>query len=193
MAASLVALRVCQHFSDALRAALLLPEPASSSVMLGSPTSTPFNLLPTAHSAASAGSQADPWWAVKLTSKKTVLAVSIQTTSECACAADLSGARIMVGNEPWTSAASAANYVGCATITNGIVRGQRKTFACKLRGGVAPSGRYIAIWRPSASKKTLTLCEVDAVFAPDVAPRAVKRAGLLRRLSAAGLAGQQPQ
>jgi hypothetical protein len=138
-----------------------------------------------------AGSQADPWWAVKLTSKKTVLAVSIQTTSECACTADLEGARIMVGNEPWTSAASAANYVACATISTGIVRGQRKTFTCKLRGGVAPSGRYIAIWRPSASKKTLTLCEVDAVFAPDVAPRNIKPAGRLRRLSAAVRAGQQ--
>ena len=172
---------------------LLLPAPASpvicSTALHPVPPLTGCRRPP--HPAASAGSQADPWWAVKLTSKKTVLAVSIQTTSECACAADLQGARIMVGNEPWTSAASAANYVACATISAGIVRGQRKTFACRLRGGVAPSGRYIAIWRPSASKKTLTLCEVDAVFAPDVAPRNIKRAGRLRRLSAAVWAGQQ--
>lgn len=98
------------------------------------------------------------------------MAVAVQTTSECACVADLVGARILVGSVPWAQGPagaappSAANYTLCAAI-KGIVRGQRQLFTCASVGGAPPVGQYIAIWRPSTAKRQLTLCEVDAVFA----------------------------
>lgn len=95
-----------------------------------------------------------------------MVAVAVQTTSECACVADLVGARILVGNVPWTGPASATNYTVCAQV-KGIVRGQRQLFTCAAVGGSPPTGQYIAIWRPSAAKKQLTLCEVDVVFGPE--------------------------
>lgn len=118
-----------------------------------------------------AARQASAWWAVKLPSPKTLLSLSIQTSPDCNCAVDMVGAKIMVGNTPWTSKNSAANFTLCATI-NGILRGQRKTFACASGdGGGVPRGQYIAIWRPGVVKRVLTLCEVDAAFAPDAPVR----------------------
>lgn len=122
--------------------------------------------------------------------------MSIQTTSECACVADLMGTRILVGSEPWLGPQSEAAFTLCANVT-GIVRGGRKAFAC------GASGQYLAVFRPSAAKKQLTLCEVDVVLAdPDPAPQpqpqpaAVRRSLLKagrRRLRAAAVAAQQPQ
>ena len=129
-----------------------------------------------------------PWWSVQLPLKETVLAVGIQTTTECNCVADLTGAQIMVGNVPWTSVQVAPQYTLCATVTGGIVRGQRKLFTCSLgKGGAPPSGRYIAIWRPDRARTTLTLCEVDAVFSSALPPqKRLRRSG--RRLHAASSA-----
>ncbi|KAL4451625.1 hypothetical protein ABPG75_007287 [Micractinium tetrahymenae] len=119
--------------------------------------------------------QASAWWAVKLPAPKTLLSLSIQTASDCNCAVDLVGAKIMVGNTPWTSKNSAANFTLCANIT-GILRGQRKTFTCAAdAAGVRPRGQYIAILRPGVVKRVLTLCEVDAVFAPDTPIRRIAR------------------
>ncbi|PSC76977.1 peptidase S8 [Micractinium conductrix] len=121
--------------------------------------------------------QGNPWWAVQLAAAaRPVLAVSIQTSSECACVADLQNARIMVGSTPWTSHASAANFTLCATVS-GIVRGQRKTFACAAApGGAPPVGQYLAIWRPGPVRRALTLCEVDAVLGAAPTRRALQQA-----------------
>ena len=145
--------------------------------------------------------EANPWWAVKLPQRRAVASIAIQTTTECACVADLVGARILVGSQPWTGPASAANFTLCAEVA-GIVRGQRKVFKCGGAGGGPPAGEYLAIWRPSTSKKQLTLCEVDAEFAPEAQavpeqpPSPTRRRLLSRRLRsaaaavAAALAGQ---
>lgn len=129
--------------------------------------------------------QANPWWAVKLPAPKAVVAVAVQTTSECACVADLVGARILVGSAPWAGPASGANYTLCAAV-KGIVRGQRQLFTCAAQAGAPPVGQYIAIWRPSAAKRQLTLCEVDAVFAEAGSAQSLPGGG-----GASG-AGEQP-
>ena len=119
-----------------------------------------------------AGVQANPWWSVQLPAALPVVSVSIQTSSECACVADLIGARILVGTAPWTGPASIGNYTLCARV-KGIVRGQRKAFLCDLSSSSssAPVGQYIVIWRTTSptGRKQLTLCEVDALLGGDVA------------------------
>lgn len=131
-----------------------------------------------------AARQAGAWWAVKLPAPRTLQSLTIQTASDCNCAVDLVGAKILVGNTPWTSQSSAADFALCANVT-GILRGQRKTFTCATdAAGGRPRGQYIAIWRPGVVKRVLTLCEVDAAFAPDAPVR--RRA---RQLSSAGERG----
>lgn len=130
--------------------------------------------------------QENPWWAVKLPARKSVLGVSLQTGIDCGCVSDLQGTQIWVGSAPWTSPASAANFTLCATVP-GIARGQRRTFSCALGvGGAPPSGQYIAVLRPTAGKKALTLCEVDAVYGPNLTLQSVRQParGLLGQLQA---------
>lgn len=98
--------------------------------------------------------------------------------------ADFQGAQIMVGVSPWTGPSSAANFTLCAAVP-GILRGQRRTFACAAGPAGAPAGQFIAIWRPSAAKRVLTICEVDAVLGPAVTAYRRPSRGL-RRLQAVG-------
>lgn len=53
--------------------------------------------------------EANPWWAVKMDSARPVISVAIQTTSECACVADLVGARILVSRETGSAATCPAS------------------------------------------------------------------------------------
>ena len=142
--------------------------------------------MPTLALARPADLETNPWWAVKLPSRKSVLGLSIQIASDCACVADLQGTQIWVGPSPWTSPGSAVNYTLCATVP-GIMRGQRRTFACSLGvGGAAPMGQFIAIWRPTHVKKALTLCEVDVIYGPAPTLQSRRLAKNLRRLHADG-------
>lgn len=123
---------------------------------------------------------------VKLPAERPVLEVAIQTASECACVRDLVGARIMVGSTPWIGPASSRQYSLCAVLSKGISRGQRLQVKCA--GGKGVTGQYIAVWRPSTSRKQLTLCEVDAVLGPapvQSSSAAAKKPSRRRRLLSA--------
>ncbi|PRW20948.1 peptidase S8 isoform A [Chlorella sorokiniana] len=102
----------------------------------------------------------NPWWAVKLASARPVISVSVQTTSECACVADLVGARILVGSQPWEGPASAANFSLCAGIS-GIVRGQRKSFVCATGpDGSAPRMTSQLPWYALATGASGAVCGI---------------------------------
>jgi hypothetical protein len=129
--------------------------------------------------------EANPWWAVKLPGPRPIAAVSLLAQADCGCTADLQGSRILVGQQPWTGPASAANFTLCAAVP-GVLRGQRRTFACGATpGGGPPVGRYIAVWRPGDAKRALTLCEVDVVYGPGTTARSLPRTRRLQRIAGA--------
>ena len=95
---------------------------------------------------------------------------------------------LQVGSQPWEGPESAGNFTLCAGIT-GIVRGQRKSFACATAAdGSAPVGEFVAIWRPSAGAKQLTLCEVDVELGPQQGAGGSEQPAARRRRSLSGAA-----
>ncbi|KAL6771406.1 hypothetical protein ACKKBG_A26240 [Auxenochlorella protothecoides x Auxenochlorella symbiontica] len=102
------------------------------------------------------------WWTVDLGSVVTVAGVVVKARSDCAqgCFTDLAGAQILLGSEPWTSAASLPAFTPCGVVPSKLVPGARAAVTC-----AAPTpARYVAVYLPKAAT-ALALCEVDVVTA----------------------------
>ncbi|KDD76406.1 hypothetical protein H632_c236p0 [Helicosporidium sp. ATCC 50920] len=103
----------------------------------------------------------NPWWTTDMGKRVNWYAVSLRTVSECSqgCASSLAGARIMIGDQPWTSSASVNNFKLCGVVGSKVPAGARTVITCPF----AIRGRYLAVFLPK-KQTALTICEVDAIM-----------------------------
>ena len=97
------------------------------------------------------------WWTVGIgNASRSVSSVSITARGDC-CWSKLKGAKVMVGDTPWTGSGSASQYTTCGVVGN-VVRGGRGVNVVTCGEGV--SGKYVAVYLPKR-KTSLMLCGVE--------------------------------
>jgi subtilisin family serine protease len=102
------------------------------------------------------------WWTMGLevdeSGTNTVTGVSITARGDC-CWNRLQGARVMIGDTPWTGSGSRKNFKSCGVVGKAVVRGGSgvNEVTCPA-GGI--TGKYLAIYLPR-KRTSLMLCGVQ--------------------------------
>lgn len=99
-----------------------------------------------------------PWWTSSMEKSATVESVTITTRSDC-CSKTLAGAKIMIGDTPWTGSGDAKRFGLCGKVPMSYPRGAPVKVQCTT----PTNGKYIAVYLPK-KKAALSICEVDVAL-----------------------------
>ena len=105
--------------------------------------------------------RSNAWWTMGLdvgdSMTTNVTGVSITARGDC-CWSKLEGARVMVGDTPWTGSGSRKKFKPCGMVGKAVVRGGRGVNEVTCAAGV--TGKYLAVYLPK-KRTSLMLCGVQ--------------------------------